>query len=116
MAQKNNHIDYVELAAEDLSVAKAFYNAAFGWEFQDWGETYVSFTGAGLDGGIRGGEKPVNGSTLVILYADDIEASEKRVVDAGGEITERHEFPGGRRFHFRDPSGNLLAVWTKAEE
>ncbi len=116
MAQKNNHIDYVELAAEDLSVAKKFYNAAFGWEFQDWGETYVSFTGAGLDGGIRGGEKPVNGSTLVILYADDLDASEKRVVDAGAEIVERHEFPGGRRFHFRDPSGNLLAVWTKAEE
>ena len=116
MAQKNNHIDYVELAAEDLSVAKAFYGAAFGWEFHDWGETYVSFTGAGLDGGIRGGEKPVDGSTLVILYADDLEASEKRVVDAGGEITERHDFPGGRRFHFRDPSGNRLAVWTKAEE
>lgn len=116
VGQKNNHIDYVELAAEDLSVAKVFYGAAFGWEFQDWGETYVSFTGAGLDGGIRGGETPVNGSTLVILYADDLEASEKRVVDAGGEITERHDFPGGRRFHFRDPSGNELAVWTKAEE
>ena len=116
MGQKNNHIDYVELAAKDLSVAKAFYSAAFGWEFQDWGETYVSFTGAGLDGGIRGGETPVKGSTLVILYADDLEASEKRVVDAGGEITERHDFPGGRRFHFRDPSGNELAVWIKVEE
>ncbi len=116
MGQKNNHIDYVELAAEDLAVAKAFYGAAFGWEFQDWGETYVSFTSAGLDGGIRGGEKPVQGSTTVILYADDLEASEKRVVDAGGEVTERHDFPGGRRFHFRDPSGNHLAVWTKAEE
>lgn len=116
MAQKNNHIDYVELAAEDLSVVKAFYGAAFEWEFQDWGDAYVSFTGAGLDGGIRGGETPVKGSTLVILYADDLEASEKRVVEAGGEITERHEFPGGRRFHFRDPSGNYLAVWTKAEE
>ncbi|PQA88814.1 VOC family protein [Hyphococcus luteus] len=112
---KNNRIDYVELAAEDLSAAKAFYAAAFGWTFQDWGETYVSFEGAGLDGGIRGGEKPVAGSTLVILYADDLEASEKRVVDAGGEITERHDFPGGRRFHFRDPAGNVLAVWTKAD-
>lgn len=112
---KNNHIDYVELAAEDLSAAKAFYGEAFGWTFQDWGETYVSFEGAGLDGGIRGGEKPIAGSTLVILYADDLEASEKRVVDAGGEITERHDFPGGRRFHFRDPVGNVLAVWTPAE-
>ncbi len=109
---KNNRIDYVELAAEDLSVAKAFYARAFGWTFQDWGETYAAFENAGLDGGIRGGEKPVAGSTLVILYADDLEATEKSVVDAGGEITERHEFPGGRRFHFRDTAGNVLAVWT----
>jgi len=115
MAQTNNHIDYVEFAAEDLAAAKTFYAAAFGWEFQDWGPDYVSFAGAGLDGGIRGGEKPVAGSTLVILYADDLEASEKRVTAAGGEITERHEFPGGRRFHFRDPAGNVLGVWTKAE-
>ncbi|VAV94731.1 Glyoxalase family protein [hydrothermal vent metagenome] len=111
----NNHIDYVEFAAEDLSVAKAFYAAAFGWEFQDWAPTYVSFSGAGVEGGIRGGETPVNGSTLVILYADDLEASEKRVVEAGGEVTERHEFPGGKRFHFRDPSGNVLGVWTLVE-
>ncbi len=111
----NNHIDYVEFAAEDLNVAKKFYAAAFGWEFQDWAPTYVSFSGAGIEGGIRGGEKPVNGSTLVILYADDLEASEKRVVTAGGEVTERHEFPGGKRFHFRDPSGNVLGVWTLVE-
>lgn len=116
MASKNNQLDYVELAAEDLSVAKAFYSAAFGWTFQDWSEAYVSFEGAGLDGGIRGGETPINGSTLVILYADDLEATEKNVVAAGGEITERHEFPGGRRFHFRDTVGNVLAVWTKTEE
>lgn len=111
---KNNHIDYVEFAAEDLAAAKAFYGKAFGWEFQDWGEAYASFAGAGLEGGIRGGEKPAPGSTLVILYADDLEASEKNVVAAGGEVVERHEFPGGRRFHFRDPAGNVLAVWTKA--
>lgn len=116
MPQTNNHVDYVEFAAEDLGVAKAFYTAAFGWTFQDWGPDYVSFEGAGLDGGIRGGETPVNGSALVILYADDLEASEKKVVAAGGEIVERHEFPGGRRFHFRDPSGNVLGVWTKFEE
>ncbi|MCK5747354.1 MAG: VOC family protein [Oricola sp.] len=115
MTSKNSRIDYVEFAAEDIGAAKAFYAKAFGWEFQDWGETYASFSGAGLEGGVRGGEKPVAGSTLVILYADDLEASEKNVVAAGGEIVERHEFPGGRRFHFRDPAGNVLAVWTKVE-
>ena len=116
MPQTNNHIDYVEFAAEDLTAFKSFYSAVFGWSFQDWGEDYISFEGAGLDGGVRGGETPAPGSTLVILYADDLEATEKKVVAAGGEITERHDFPGGRRFHFRDPVGNTLAVWTKVEE
>ncbi len=110
-----NQIDYVELAAEDLSAVKKFYAAAFGWEFQDWGPDYASFSGAGLDGGFRGGEAPVAGSTLIILHTDDLEASEQRVTDAGGEITERHDFPGGRRFHFRDPAGNILGVWTPVE-
>lgn len=116
MPQTNNHIDYVELAAEDLPRAKSFYGEVFGWSFEDWGPDYVSFSGAGLDGGIRGGEAPSPGSTLVILYADDLEATEKRVTAAGGEIVERHDFPGGRRFHFRDPAGNVLGVWTPVAE
>lgn len=114
-ASNNNRIDYVEFAAADLAAFKAFYAAAFGWTFQDWGEDYVSFAGAGLEGGVRGGAAPVDGTTLVILYADDIAAAEAAVVRAGGTIVERHDFPGGRRFHFRDTTGNLLAVWTKAE-
>lgn len=115
MTHTDNHIDYVEFAAEDLEAVKAFYKTAFGWSFEDWGPDYVSFSGAGLEGGFRGGEAPVSGSTLVILYADDLETSEKRVVKAGGEIVARHDFPGGRRFHFRDPAGNVLGVWAVAE-
>jgi uncharacterized protein len=111
----NNHVDYVEFAAQDLSVVKAFYGQAFGWEFQDWGPDYVSFSGGGIEGGFRGGETPVAGGALVILYASDLEASERAVVGAGGQVTERHEFPGGRRFHFRDPAGNVLGVWTLVE-
>ncbi len=113
MSSKNNRIDYVEFAAEDLGVFKKFYGEAFGWTFQDWGPDYVSFEGAGLDGGVRGGEKPQGGSTTVILYADDLEAAEKRVIAAGGAVTARHDFPGGKRFHFKDRCGNSLAVWTK---
>ena len=116
MTKTAHHIDYVEFAATDLGLVKAFYGAAFGWSFEDWGPDYVSFSGAGLDGGFRGGETPKAGSSLVILYTDDLEATERRVIDAGGEITERHEFPGGRRFHFKDPAGNILAVWTPAED
>ena len=116
MTSKNNRIDYVEFAAEDLAAFKKFYGDAFGWTFQDWGPDYVSFEGAGLDGGVRGGEKPQPGSTVVILYADDLPAAEARVVKAGGVVTARHEFPGGRRFHVTDPCGNSRAVWTKAGE
>lgn len=114
MSDKNNRIDYVEFAAQDLSRFKKFYAEAFGWAFEDWGPDYVSFSGAGIDGGVRGGETPVSGSTTVILYAEDLAAAEGRVVKAGGAIGARHEFPGGRRFHFTDPCGNSLAVWTKA--
>ncbi len=110
---KNHRIDYAEFAAKDLAVFKAFYAKVFGWEFQDWGPDYASFSGAGLEGGVRGGEAARDGSTLVILYADDLETTEKAVVKAGGVVTDRHEFPGGERFHFRDPAGNVLGVWTK---
>ncbi len=114
MPSKNNRIDYVELAADDLAAFKKFYGEAFEWTFQDWGPDYVSFEGAGLDGGARGGERPTPGSTIVILYADDLGAAETRVVKGGGVVTAHHEFPGGRRFHFTDPCGNTLAVWTKS--
>ncbi len=106
-------INYVEFAASDIAAFKRFYAAAFGWEFQDWGPDYASFSGAGLDGGVRGGEAARAGSTTIILYADDLEDAERRVVRAGGAIGARHEFPGGKRFHFTDPCGNDLAVWTK---
>jgi predicted enzyme related to lactoylglutathione lyase len=115
-AHTNNHIDYIEFAAQDLSVVKAFYSEAFGWSFQDWGPDYVAFSGAGVEGGFRGGEAPRQGGALVILFASDLEDAERRVVAAGGLIAERHEFPGGRRFHFRDPAGNVLGVWTVAAE
>jgi len=112
----DNHINYVEFSAQDLNVVKTFYGQAFGWTFQDWGPDYAAFSGAGVEGGFRGGEAPTPGGALVILYASDLEAAERAVVAAGGVITERHEFPGGRRFHFRDPAGNVLGVWTVVEE
>lgn len=115
MPEKNNKIDYVEFAAADLGVVKTFYTSVFGWTFEDWGPDYVSFSRAGVEGGFNSIERPVVGSTLVILYAEDLEATEARIVAFGGEVTERHDFPGGRRFHFRDPAGNVLGVWTKVE-
>ncbi len=111
----HNHIDYIELPAMDLETMKAFYGAAFGWTFEDYGSDYVAFSGAGLEGGFAPTlNRPPRGGAMVILYSDDLDRSEKSVRDAGGEVLERISFPGGSRFGFIDPSGNELAIWTKA--
>jgi uncharacterized protein len=111
--REDGKIDYVEFAVADLPAAKRFYGAAFGWTFQDWGPGYVSFEGAAMDGGFNG--EPESDKPLVILYAHDLEAMEAKVKSAGGVITRKiQSFPGGRRFHFRDPAGNELGVWSES--
>jgi predicted enzyme related to lactoylglutathione lyase len=95
--------------------AQSFYGQAFGWKFQDWGDAYADILEAGVSGGLRKVDRVDKGATLAIIYSSDLEASERAVIAAGGSITEKHEFPGGRRFQFTDPSGVELAVWTKAE-
>ena len=114
---RHHRIDYVEFTVTDFAVAKAFYGSAFGWEFTDCGDAYVGIRG-GTDGreagGFALGDQPAGGGPLVILYSDDIEATVEAVVAAGGTVSrEVFEFPGGRRFHFADPFGNELAVWTE---
>ncbi len=105
-------VDYVELAATDLDAIKAFYGAAFGWGFTDYGPDYVAFDDGRLAGGFRRGEAAA-GTSLIVLFAKNLEACEGDVRDAGGEIVEAiFSFPGGRRFHFKDPAGNILAVWS----
>ncbi len=114
---RHHRIDYVEFTVGDFAVAKAFYGAAFGWEFNDYGDAYVGIRG-GADGREAGGfalGEPRGGGPLVIVYSDDIDASLGAVVAAGGTITrELFDFPGGRRFHAADPFGNEFAVWTEA--
>ena len=126
-------IDYVEFSVADMAAARAFYSAAFGWSFVDYGPRYAGITGEeggremgglavderaaraadrGGGGGRGGGARP----PLVILYSEDIEGSLSRVRGAGGTVRrEVFDFPGGRRFEFEDPFGNALAVWSKAK-
>ena len=107
-------IDYIEFTVTDLPRAKAFYGSAFGWKLNDYAPHYAGIQGEGREvGGMRQDAQVRPGGPLVILYSKDLEASLKAVTDAGGTILQApYEFPGGRRFHFADPSGNELAVWS----
>ena len=109
-AEQDRRIDYVEFTVTDMDATKAFYTKAFGWKFTDYGPDYTAFEDGRMGGGFH--KRGVVGSPLVILYALDLAAAERSVTEAGGTVVERHEFPGGRRFHFRDPGGNVLAVWS----
>lgn len=112
--QTHHRIDYIEFTVSDMAAAQRFYREAFGWEFTDYGPDYAGIkSGAGEMGGMRSDVPARAGGPLVILYSGDLVASLAAVKAAGGMIsTEPFEFPGGRRFHFTDPSGNELAVWT----
>lgn len=123
MTHTHHAIDYIELAGGDLDATKAFYASAFGWEFTDYGPEYagIRMPGGSQDGGaevggIDGTVTGSVGSTLVLLYSDDLDASVAAVRSAGGAVTkEPYTFPGGRRFCFTDPGGNQLGVWQSTE-
>ncbi len=110
--REDGKIDYVEFPGTDLAEVKRFYGRAFGWSFQDYGPAYIAFDGQGADGGFAS-DADAPAKPMIVLYAHDAEAMLERVRAAGGVITKpMFRFPGGRRFHFRDPSGNELGVWT----
>lgn len=107
-------IDYIEISVTDVADTKRFYAAAFDWEFNDYGPDYAGIKGgSGEVGGLARSEDERPGGPLVVLFSDNLEASLEAVNAAGGRIVkEIFSFPGGRRFHFADPSGNELAVWS----
>lgn len=112
--REDGKIDYVEFPGGDLTPLKRFYEQAFGWRFTDYGPAYAAFEAAAVDGGFNADAADQAGAPLVILYAHDLEAMEAKVRAAGGTVTRPiYSFPGGRRFHFHDPSGNELAVWSE---
>ncbi len=114
---QHHKIDYIELPSTDFTAMKTFYGSLFGWSFTEYGDQYVAFHGAGIEGGFTPvTQSPPRGGGMVILHSDDLSASEELVSAAGAEIVARHTFPGGARFQFLDPSGNELAIWSKSEE
>ena len=112
-SEHDRRVDYIEFPATDLEQTKAFYRSVFGWKFTDFGPTYASFEDGRLTGGFTTEGQAGSGGALVVAYAVDLEAVRVAVLESGGTIAkETFEFPGGRRFHFTDPSGNQLAVWS----
>ncbi len=119
MPQTHHTIDYIEIPARDLKSSRAFYAAAFGWTFNDYGPAYAGIRrvdGDGEVGGLAATEDDItSGGLLVLLYSDDLDATLAAIRDAGGSIVkEPYAFPGGSRLHFADPSGNELGVWATA--
>ena len=108
-------MNYVELPAKDLAATKAFFESAFGWSFTDYGPEYTAFENQGLDGGFFQSDlasSTEKGAALIVFYSNQLEATLAKVEKAGGSILKPiYSFPGGRRFHFTEPSGNEFAVW-----
>ena len=109
-------IDYVELpSATAHELTRAFYAKAFGWVFADYGPTYAATTNGVTDVGLQGDPEGALAAPLPVIKVDDLEAAFDAVTKAGGIIAKSiFSFPGGRRFHFIDPSGSELAVWSEA--
>jgi uncharacterized protein len=116
---EHEKINYVEFPARNLSATKAFFEAAFGWSFVDYGPAYTSFSGEGLNGGFYQADLAAStdkGSALIVFYSARLENTLAKVESAGGRIIKPiFPFPGGRRFHFAEPSGNEFAVWGEPE-
>ena len=113
MNAKDNHINYVEFKANDLEKIKKFYSECFGWAFTDYGPDYVSFSRSGLAGGFEKTDEEIVNGVLIVLYHQDLDAIKAKIIELGGKISKDiFEFPGGHRFHFIDPEGHELAVWS----
>ncbi len=112
----HHDIDYIEFSVLDMAATKRFYSAAFGWTFTNYGPDYAGIQGPGREpGGLRRVDEVTRGGPLVVLFSQDLESTLASVKAAGGRIVKDvFSFPGGRRFHFEDPSGNELAVWSDA--
>lgn len=110
-----DRLDYIEFPSSNRPVSSAFFRAAFGWGITSYGPDYDGIEGAGIDGGVDQADNRV-AATMAVVRTDNLDDAERRVVAAGGTITRaQFDFPGGRRFHFREPGGNEMAVYVASE-
>lgn len=115
--KETGKINYIEMPAKDIAATKEFFSKTFDWSFIDYGPDYTAIENAGIDGGFFKSDKNAiteNGSVLVVLFSKELEQTLAKVKSSGGIIIrDIFSFPGGRRFHFADPSGNEFAVWAE---
>jgi predicted enzyme related to lactoylglutathione lyase len=106
-----NRICFVELPAGSTGPTKSFYASAFGFAMTDFGPTYSCTMTGDVDLGLQGDAKEASRAPLPVIQVESLEDTEELVKRAGGIVTRAaFSFPGGRRFHFRDPAGNELAA------
>ena len=114
---RHHNINYIEIPTKDIEASKRFFTTVFGWTFINYGPEYCSFSARGIDGGFFTSKETVStktGSPLIVLYSDNLEGTQAAVKKASGKIIEPiFSFPGGRRFHFTDPTGNEYALWSE---
>lgn len=114
---QHEKLNYVEFPSSNISATKLFFEKAFAWQFQDYGPDYAAFANEGLDGGFFKADlasTTKTGAALLVFFSKDLEATQLKVIQAGGRmLKEIYDFPGGRRFHFCEPSGNEFAVWAE---
>jgi len=117
---KHEKLNYVEFPATNIPATKMFFEKAFGWSFEDFGPEYTAFTDQGIDGGFYQSDltsTTANGSALLVLPSDNLDLTQSNIEAAGGKISlPIFSFPGGQRFHFIEPSGNELAIWSKEKK
>ncbi len=114
---KDNHIDLIEFPAqstEEVRKTTTFFSDVFGWNFKDWGGAYADTSDSGVMVGVNAVAEKRQSMPLAVVYAKDLSTTKDKIEKAGGTITQDiYEFPGGKRFHFKDPAGNELAVWSE---
>jgi predicted enzyme related to lactoylglutathione lyase len=109
-------LDYLELPSADNAKSRTFFRKAFGWTHVDYGGSYAEIRGAGLLFGVNSDGDDKGAAPMPVIRATDLDAAEKAVIAAGGAITRpQYDFPGGRRFFFREPGGSELAVYVTRE-
>ena len=108
-----NFIEFPVANADLMAESKAFYSEVFGWSFREWGSEYADTKSSGIDAGFNADPANRSGKPLAVIYTVDLEKTRDEVIGGGGKITKDiFSFPGGRRFHFKDPGGSELAVWS----